>query len=97
MRHKILSISKAKASLLAITRKVADEGCAYLLTKDGEPIGALVPLEDYEALIETGDILSDSQTFLDLKEALKDEAQGRVWERNSKGQWIKKNPSKKVP
>jgi prevent-host-death family protein len=74
MRHKIISISKAKARLLEIARKVNEEGDAYLLTKNGAPYGVLVPLEEYEALLET---------------ALQDERKGRLWKRDRHGKWIK--------
>lgn len=88
MRHKIISVSKAKAKLLELVRKT-NEGEAFILTKDGEPKGALVPMEDYEALVETIDVLSDSQTRKNLKAALEDESKGRVWHRSKTGQWIK--------
>ena len=96
MRHKIISISKAKAKLLELIRKV-NEGNAYLLTKDGEPVGALIPMEDYEALLETSDVLSNPQTLKDLKKALDDEKKGKVWERDTSGRWIpRKKGSKKA-
>ncbi len=95
MRHKIISVSRAKAKFLEIIRNVNNEGQAFLLTKDGEPIGALVPMEDYEALLETSDILSDRNTLDDLEEALKEEKKGNIWKRSKSGKWIKKTKSKK--
>jgi len=89
MRHKIIPISKAKAKLLELIRKVS-EGNAYLLTKDGEPVGALIPMEDYEALLETADVLSDPQTLKDLEKALEDEKKGKLWKRDKSGRWIKR-------
>jgi len=89
MRHKIISISKAKATLLELARKANEEGNAYLLTKDGEPIGALVPLEDYESLLETSDVLADKKTVFDLERALEDEKKGRIWKRDKAGKWTK--------
>jgi PHD/YefM family antitoxin component YafN of YafNO toxin-antitoxin module len=59
------------------------------LTKDGEPVGALVPLEDYEALLETADVLDNEKTLSDLKVALEDEKKGRIWKRDKTGKWIK--------
>lgn len=96
MRHKIISVSKAKSKLLELVRNANEAGEAYLLTKDGEPIGALVPLEDYEALLETADVLSDPNTLKDLEQALEDEKKSRLWKRDSKGQWIK-NKKKSKP
>ena len=90
MRHKIISISKAKAKLLELARKANEEGEAYLLTKDGEPVSALIPLEDYEALLETVDVLADEKTLSDLEDALEDEKKGKLWKRDKKGKWVKK-------
>src|SRR5207247_9449772 len=87
MRHSILSVSSAKARLLELTRKVNEEGKAYLLTKDGEPVSALVPVEDYEALLETHDILVDHKTMKDLAAALDDEKRSRLSRRDQSGRW----------
>lgn len=89
MRHKIISVSQAKSKLLELVRNANEAGEAYLLTKDGEPIGALVPLEDYEALLETADVLADPKTLRDLEAALEDEKKSRLWKRDAKGQWVK--------
>lgn len=89
MRHKIISISKAKAKLLEIMRKVNEEGDAYLLTKDGTPYGVLVPLEEYEALLETADVLANSESVSYLESALEDERKGRLWKRDRYGKWVK--------
>jgi len=89
MRHKLIAISKAKAKLLELTRKVSEEGEAYILTKDGEAIGALIPMEDYESLLETADILADQETLKNLEAALKDEKTHKIWKRDKSGKWVK--------
>ena len=89
MRHKLIAISKAKAKLLELTRKVNEEGDAYILTKDGEAIGALVPMEDYESLLETADVLADQETLKNLEAALKDEKSNNLWKRDKGGKWVK--------
>ena len=89
MRHKIISVSQAKARLLELAREVSEDGEAFLLTKDGEPIGALVPMADYEALIETSDVLASDSTLKMLAKALDDEKKGRLWKRDKKGQWVR--------
>jgi antitoxin YefM len=94
MRHKIISVSKAKATLLEITRNLQD-GEAYLLTKDGEPVGALVPMEDYEALLETADVLADSAVMTAMESSFEDLEKGRIWARDSSGKWIKAEKNQK--
>jgi prevent-host-death family protein len=89
MRHKLIAISKAKAKLLELTRKVSEDGAAYILTKDGEAIGALVPMEDYESLLETSDLLTDQKIMKNLEAALKDEKSNNLWKRDKGGKWIK--------
>lgn len=89
MRQKIISVSKAKAKLLELTRNVNEGGYAYLLTKDGEAVSALIPLRDYEALTETLDILSDRESLKNLNQALEDEKKSRLWKRDGNGKWTK--------
>ena len=89
MRHEIMSVTKAKAKLLDLTRKVQEDGRAYILTKDGEPVSALVPIEDYESLLETTEILADEKTMQDLNAALVDEQHGRLFKRDKDGKWVK--------
>jgi prevent-host-death family protein len=94
MRNKILSVTKAKARLLELARRVSEEGEAYILTRDGEPVSALVPMEDYESILETSDIRADCQTMKDLQTALEDERQSRLWKRDKSGKWLKARKSK---
>jgi prevent-host-death family protein len=96
MRHEILSVSMAKARLLELTRKIQKEGRAYILTRDGEPVSALVPIEDYEALLETMEVLADEKTMRDLASALADERSERLFKRDSSGKWLKHKGSKRV-
>ncbi len=96
MRHEILSVSKAKTRLLDLVRKVQEDGRAYVLTKDGEPVSALVPIEDYESLLETMDILADKKTMRDLTAALADERRGQLFSRDKSGRWLKYKKAKRV-
>ena len=89
MRHRLIAISKAKARLLELSRKVNEEGEAYVLTKDGEAVSALIPMENYEALLETSDVLADQETLKNLEAALHDEKSGNLWKRDSHGKWSK--------
>ena len=94
MRQKIISVSKAKAKLLELTRHVSEEGYAYVLTKDGEAVSALVPLKDYEALTETLDILSDEESLKNLNQALEEEKKSKLWKRDGNGKWTKAKKAK---
>ncbi len=96
MTYKIISISKAKETLLQLSRKVNQEGQAYIFTRDGEPVSALVPVEDYEALLETTEILSNPATMKKLEAALLDEKKNNLWKQDKKGNWTKISKLKKV-
>ena len=96
MRHKLIAISKAKSKLLELTRRVSEQGEAYVLTKDGEAIGALIPMENYEAFLETSDVLADQETLKNLETALSDEKSGKLWKRDADGRWLKSKRKKSV-
>ncbi|MDX2053544.1 MAG: type II toxin-antitoxin system Phd/YefM family antitoxin [Polyangiaceae bacterium] len=66
MRHTILSISKAKTHLLELARQVDEEGRAYVVTKDGAPLCALVPMEAYEAMLEASLVARDGRPLICL-------------------------------
>ena len=89
MYPKIVSISYAKTKLLEMTRKINDEGMTYLITKDGKPVSALVSFEDFEAFFETADIMTNPTLLKNLRIALDDVKNNRLWKRDSKGKWIK--------
>jgi prevent-host-death family protein len=94
MKHKTISLSHAKAKLSELTREVHEEGSAYLLTKDGLPVSVLVPVEEYSALIETDEILSNTKLVDSLNAGLDDEKCKRLWRRDKSGKWVKAKRSK---
>lgn len=64
-----------------------EDGEAYVLTKDGETVGALIPMENYESFLETSDVLADGETLRNLETALKEEKVGNLWKRDKSGKW----------
>lgn len=93
MRHHILSVTEAKARLLELARLLEQEGRAYVLTKNGLAVGALVPIEDYEAMVETLEILDNPSLMKKIHKALKEEKKEQFWEINPRGKWVR---SKKI-
>lgn len=94
MRHTILSVTQAKARLLELTKQSNENGEAFLLTRDGSPVAALVPLEEYESILETADVLANPVSLASLEAALEDEQKGRLWKRDEKGRWVKQSKRK---
>jgi prevent-host-death family protein len=64
----MLSITKAKQQLLELARRNEETGDSFILIKNGEPVSALLPFEEYESLLETLDIL---ETEPDIVKKLK--------------------------
>ena len=73
-----ISISTAKAQLLEVLRRIEQQRGKVVITKNGTPKAVLLPYQDFEGLLETIDILSDSRTVEGVKRGLKDIKAGRV-------------------
>jgi antitoxin YefM len=57
-------------------RDVADRREHVLVTRNGKPAAVLVPIDEYEALEETAEILSDSATLAAIESGLAELARG---------------------
>jgi prevent-host-death family protein len=73
----IVPLSRAKAQLSSLVRKVMEERGTYAITHRGKPEGVLLSVEEYESLIETLDILCDRDLMARLDRGLADEKAGR--------------------
>ncbi len=89
MKQTIMSLTKAKAKLLELARAANDNGEAFILTKDGAPVSALIPMNEYEAFLETVEIEEDADLKKVLARSLRDEKAGRLWTRDKSGKWKK--------
>ena len=70
--------SKAKAFFSELLRRVIDYHESFAITRRGKMVGVLIGIEEYENLIETLEILSDSELMESIKTGLKDEKAGRI-------------------
>lgn len=70
-------LSQAKARLSNLVRRVREEHSSFAITHRGKPEGVLLSVEEYEALLETVEILSDRDLMTRLDRGLKDEKAGR--------------------
>ena len=73
-----ISISDAKARLLEVLRRIEEQHSKVVITKNGIPKAVLLSYEDFEGLLETIDILSDSRTVDGIKKGLQDIKAGKV-------------------
>ena len=70
--QQILPVTKVKRNLLDILKRMEEEEATIALTRNGEPVGVMMTLSRYEALLETIDILSDKQILSSLEKSKKD-------------------------
>ena len=74
-----LTISEARKALLDLPEKLAQApGRAVTITRRGQPVLAILPWEFYVSIIETLDILGDSEMVKALRASLEDLRRGRV-------------------
>jgi antitoxin YefM len=59
-----------RSNLSRFLSDVADRREHVLVTRNGKPAAALVPIDEYEALEETAEILSDTDTLAALEVGL---------------------------
>lgn len=78
----IVPLSRAKATLSSLIRKVREEHGAYAITHRGKPEGVLLSVEEFETIIETVEILSDRSLMARIDRGLADEKAGRLHPHN---------------
>lgn len=65
-------VREFRAKLSQLISDVADRREHVLVTRNGRPVAALVPIDEYDALEETAEILSDPDTLDALSDGLAD-------------------------
>jgi len=73
-----IPLTEAREKLSEIIDDVVAGGSPWTLTRHGRPVAVLLGHDDYEALVETLNVLSDSETMAAIAEAEADVAAGRV-------------------
>jgi prevent-host-death family protein len=73
---KTVPVRELRANLSQLLSEVADRREHVLVTRNGRPAAALVPIGEYEALEETAEILSDSDTLAAIEGGLAELARG---------------------
>ena len=67
---KTVPVRELRSNLSQLLSDVADRRDHVLVTRNGRPAAALVPIDEYEALEETAEILSDSETLAAIEAGL---------------------------
>lgn len=63
-------VREFRSNLARLLSDVADRRDHVLVTRNGKPAAALVPVDEYRALEETAEILSDPAAIAALEEGL---------------------------
>ena len=77
--QQITPVTKFKRNLLDILKCMEEEDATIAITRNGEPVGVMMTLDRYEALLETIEILSDKEIPRSLEESRKDFKAGKVF------------------
>jgi len=77
--QQILPVTKVKRRLLDILKRMEEEDATIALTRNGEPVGVMMTLARYEALLETIEILGDKEIMRALEASTKDFKSGKVF------------------
>ena len=78
--QEILPVTKVKRDLLDIVKRIEEEDETVALTRNGEPVGVMMPMARYEALLETIEILGDREILESLAKSAKDFESGKVFQ-----------------
>lgn len=75
---KTVPVRELRAELADLLDQVADRREHIIVTRRGRPAAALVPIDEYEGLEETAQILSDPAAMRAIRRGLADLEAGRV-------------------
>ena len=73
-----IPVTKAKANLLDLVRKIKDSDDTIAITKNGMPEVVLISMNKFQGLLETMDILSDEKAMKSIRKSIR-EAEKGVW------------------
>jgi prevent-host-death family protein len=75
---KIVPVRELRSNLSQLLSDVADRRDHVLVTRNGKPAAALVPIDEYEALEETAEILSDPDAVVAIEQGLAEVTRGET-------------------
>ena len=74
----IVPVRELRNELARVIDRVADLREHVVVTRRGRPAAVLIPVDEYEALEETAEILSDAQTLAAIDEGLDEVERGET-------------------
>lgn len=82
MQGNIYSISEIREEITRLPEHFAQDPEAVMVTRHGKPVMAILPWDLYESLIETLEVMSDTDLMAALRQGVQElaEGKGRPWE-----------------
>lgn len=80
---KDLPITEARDELTSLPDQLRHTHETVTVTRRGKPVLAILPWEEYEALVETLDVMADDELMASLRQGIKEATQGKTipWDR----------------
>ena len=75
---KDLPMTEARHELTLLPEKLSETHETVTVTRRGKPVLAILPWEEYEALVETLEVLSDERLMTTLRRGLKEAREGKL-------------------
>jgi antitoxin YefM len=75
---KTVPVRELRTHLSALLSDVADRRDHVLVTRNGKLAAVLIPVDEYDALEETAEILSDSETLAAIEAGLSEISRGEI-------------------
>jgi antitoxin YefM len=73
-----LSLKELRPGLPKVIERIDGKLDRYIITKRGKPVVVMLSVEDYEALMETLDILADPEAMSSLRQGEQDIRKGKT-------------------
>jgi antitoxin YefM len=82
MQGNIYSISEIREEITRLPEHFAQDPEAITVTRHGKPVMAILPWDLYESLIETLEVMSDTELMAAFRQSVQElaEGKGRPWE-----------------
>ena len=77
MANKTIDVEEAASKLSSLLEGFEKGSEPIVLEKDGEPLATILPTCDYEGLLETLDILKNSDEVMGILEGMKELQEGK--------------------
>ena len=72
-----IPVTRAKALLLDLVRKIKDSDDTIAITRNGVPEAVLISINKFQGLLETIEILSDEKAMASIRRSIKEADNGK--------------------